>query len=55
MSGFVPMQASWWETIRETLPKPWPMACRWRHHAQRFFRKSMCCPCTCACQNKRII
>lgn len=25
MSGFVPMQASWWETIRETLPKPWPM------------------------------
>ncbi len=25
MSGFVPMQASWWETIRETLPKPWSM------------------------------
>jgi len=25
MSGFVPMQASWWGTIRETLPKPWPM------------------------------
>jgi hypothetical protein len=25
MSGFVPMQASWWETIRATIPQPWPM------------------------------
>lgn len=25
MSGFVPMQADWWATIRTTIPQPWPM------------------------------